>query len=133
MNTPTLYENKFIRISFLKDKGFIEEIWKDFAEDDEIKVAKNKLTEMLIYTQANAYLSDLRNFKGASPKIQLWVRDIWFPEAYNAGLRTIAYLFSKDVFAEFSVETAIAGEYAKKVNLQKFKTIKEAEKWLSNF
>jgi hypothetical protein len=132
MNSPTHYENNFIRIKFLENKGFIEEVWKDFAEDDEIVIAKNKLTDMLIQTGATAYLSDLRNFKGASPKNQLWVRDVWFPKAYNAGLRTIAFLFSEDVFAEFSVETAIGGEYAKKVNLKKFKTIEEAEQWLSN-
>ena len=133
MNTSTHYETNFIRISFLKDKGFIEEVWKDFAEDDEIKIAKNKLTEMLKHTGASAYLSDLRGFKGASPENQLWVRDVWFPEAYKAGLRTIAFLFLEDVFAQFSVKTAIGGEYAQKVNLQKFKTIEEAEKWLSNF
>ncbi len=133
MNTPTQYENKFIRISFLKDKGFVEEVWKDFAEDDEIKKAKNKLIEILRNTSATTYLADLRNFKGASPKNQLWVRDVWFPKAYKAGLRTIAFLFAEDVFAKFSIETVISGKYAKKVNLQKFKTFEEAEKWLSNF
>ena len=85
---------------------------------------------MLSYTNTNAYLSDLREFKGASPENQLWVRDTWFPEAYEAGLRIIAFLVMEDVFANFTVETAISGDYAKKITLHKFLTYEEAEKWL---
>lgn len=130
IDSPTHYENNFIRIKYLPEKKYIEEVWKDFGEDEEIKTAKNKLTEMFRSTKANAYLSDLTGFKGASPEVQLWVRDIWFPEAYNAGLRTIAFLVMEDVFANFSVETAISGDYAKKITLHKFLTYEEAEKWL---
>lgn len=124
------YENNFIRIKYLPEKNYIEEVWKGFCEDDEIKVAKNKLVDMLKYTKTTAYLSDLTGFKGASPESQIWVRDIWFPEAYNSGLRLIAFLVMKDAYANFSVETAIRGEYAKKINLQKFMTYQEAEEWL---
>ena len=85
---------------------------------------------MIKSTKTNAYLSDLKEFKGASPEAQLWVRDIWFPEAYNAGLRTIAFLVMEDAFANFSVETAISGDYSKKITLRKFVTYEEAEKWL---
>lgn len=130
IDTLTHYENSFIRIKFFPDKNFIEEVWKDFGEDDQIKVAKSKLTEMLRNTGAKAYLSDLTGFKGASPEIQVWVRDIWFSEAYEAGLRIIAFLVMEDAFANFSVETAISGDYAKKITLHKFMTYEEAEKWL---
>ena len=130
INLPTHYENEFIRIKYLSEKRFIEEVWKDFGEDEEIKTAKNKLTEMLRSTKVNAYLSDLRDFKGASPENQCWVRDVWFPEAFEAGLRVIAFLVMEDVYANFTVETAISGDYAKKITLHKFMTYEDAEKWL---
>ena len=130
IDSPIHYENNFIRIKYLAEKNYIEEVWKDFGEDEEIKTAKNKLTEMLKSTKVNAYLSDLTSFKGASPENQLWVRNIWFPEAYKAGLRIIAFLVMEDVFANFTVETAISGDYAKKITLHKFMTYEEAEKWI---
>lgn len=130
IDSPIHYENYFIRIKYFPEKNYIEEVWKDFGEDEEIKIAKNKLTEMLRNTKANAYLSDLREFKGASPENQLWVRDIWFTEAYEAGLRIIAFLVMEDIFANFTVETAISGDYAKKITLHKFMTYEKAEKWL---
>ena len=130
IDSLTHYENEFIRIKYLPEKKYIEEVWKDFGEDEEIKTAKNKLTDMLSYTNTNAYLSDLREFKGASPENQLWVRNVWFSEAYKAGLRIIAFLVMEDVFANFTVETAISGDYAKKITLHKFMTYGEAEKWI---
>ena len=130
IDLPTHFENEFIRIKYLPEKKYIEEVWKDFGEDDEIKIVKEKLSEMIKNTGANAYLSDLKNFKGASPETQLWVRDIWFTEAYNAGLRIIAFLVMEDAFANFSVETAISGDYSKKITLQKFVSYEEAERWL---
>lgn len=131
IDLPEHYENNFIRIKYLPQKKYIEEVWKDFGEDEEIRIAKNKLTEMIKVTKSKSYLSDLKGFKGASPDSQLWVRDIWFPDAYNAGLRVIAFLVMEDAFANFSIETAISGEYAKKINLQKFKTYEDADEWLS--
>jgi hypothetical protein len=130
IDLPTHFENEFVRIKYLPEKNYIEEVWKDFGEDEEIKFAKNKLINMLLYTDSKAYLSDLRGFKGASPENQYWVRDVWFPEAYNAGLRTIAFLVMEDIYANFTVETVITGEYAKKMTLHKFMTYEEADIWL---
>lgn len=130
IDLPTHFENEFVRIKYLPEKNYIEEVWKGFGEDAEIKIVKNKLSEMIKNTKTNAYLSDLKEFKGASPETQIWVRDIWFPEAFNAGLRTIAFLVMEDAFANFSVETAISGDYSKKIKLYKFVTYEEAEKWL---
>ncbi len=132
IDQPTYSENHFIRIRFIPEKNYIEEVWKDFGEDEEIVIAKTRFLEILHNTKAKAYLSDLRNFKGASPENQLWIRDVWFPEVYKAGLRMISYLVKEDIFANFSIETAIGGEYAKKIEMRKFITYEEAEGWLLN-
>ncbi|NOQ26593.1 MAG: hypothetical protein GQ564_14640 [Bacteroidales bacterium] len=129
IDLPTHFENEFISIKYISGKNYILEAWKDFGEDDKIKLAKNKLTEMFKSTKTSAYVSDLTGFKGASPEVQRWVRDVWFPEVYNAGLRTLAMLVTEDIFANFSVNTAINGDYSKKITLEKFKTTEEAEKW----
>ncbi|NOQ26590.1 MAG: hypothetical protein GQ564_14625 [Bacteroidales bacterium] len=130
IDLPANLENEFISIKYLSEKNYIEEVWKDFGEDAKIKFVKNKLTEMIKSTKASAYLSDLKGFKSASPETQRWVRDIWFPEAYNAGLRTIAFLVTEDIFANFSVKTTISDDYSKKITLQKFIAYDEAKIWL---
>ena len=129
IDLPTHFENEFISIKYLPEKKYIAEVWKDFGEDSQVKFVKNKFTEILKSAKTSLYLSDLTGFKGASPEIQRWVRDVWFAETYNAGLRTIAILVGEDIFANFSVKTAISGDYGKKMNLQKFVTIEAAEKW----
>lgn len=129
IDLPTHFENEFISIKCLSGKNYVEEIWKDFGSDEKIKLAKNKFVEMTKSAKVSAYLSDVKGFKGASPETQRWVRDVWFPQIYNAGIRTIAIIVTEDVFANFSVNTAISGDYAKKMEVQKFTTTEEAEKW----
>lgn len=129
IDSQTHFENEFISIKYLPEKDYIEEIWKDFGEDEKIKFAKNKCSAFFKSIKTSAYLSDVRNFKGASPEAQRWVRDVWFPELIDLGITALALVVGGDVFANFSVNTAISGDYAKKINIQKFVTIEEAEKW----
>lgn len=130
IDEPTHFENEFIRMKYLPEKNYVEEIWKDFGEDDRIIIAKNKCLEMFKTIKTPYYLTDVRDFKGASPETQRWVRDVWLPELYNVGVRKVALLVGKDIFANFSVNTVINGDYADKIDMQKFAAIEEAEKFL---
>ena len=108
------------------------ETYLEFGEDDDILTGKKKNTEMIGKYKVNGYIADMRNFKGASPEAAFWVANTWFPEVYKLGLKKGAFIFGEDLFSHFAVETAVSSEIAKKMKLEKFLTIEEAEKWLAS-
>ena len=131
IDTDNHFENKVIIVKYIEEKDYIWEYWKDFAEDDEILEAKNKQTKIIAHTKCKSFLADIANFKGASPEIQLWVRDTWFIEAYEAGLRNLAFVVPEDVFGVFSVDTVINNSLLGKIKIHKSITKTDAEEWLA--
>ena len=129
---PNHFENYCIRVEYNKEKHYTIETYLEFGEDDDILAGKTKNTEMIKSYNVSGYIADMRNFKGATPEAAKWVANVWFPEVYKLGLRKGAFIFGDDVFSHFSVETAVSGEFAKKMKLEKFLSIDEAEEWLAN-
>ncbi|GEM_PF-6631733 len=125
-----LFDNYCISIGVHSVKNFTIEIYKDYGEDDDILAGKRKSGELIADRKHIGYIADMRNFKGASPAAMLYVQNVWFPEAFKNGLRYGALMFGPDIFSHFAVETAIDNPFAKKMIIEKFLTLKEAENWL---
>lgn len=132
VDTPTHYETDFIKITYVPEKKRFEEVWKEYAEDEDIQLAKLREIEILKSFKIDTYLSDMLSFKGASPEIQLWVNEVWFKLAFEAGLRKLAMILPPDIYAVFSLENAISGEFAMKLQAGKFENFFECDLWLNN-
>jgi len=132
-DTPVHYETSGIKVKYNADLNYIDEIWLNYMEDEDIKEAKIKLAKMLAYTNCSSYLSDMLNFKGATPEMMLFVKDVWFPLAYEKGLRNLAMVLPPDMFASLALETAISSHVVTKLNAKKFSSYNEAQQWLIQF
>lgn len=126
------FENYCIKIEYNNEKDYTKETYLDFGEDEDLIIGKKRHLQMIKNYRVNSFVADLRDFKGASPEASLWVTNEWFPEVVKFGLKNIAYILGEDVFAQFSVETAISSDFAKQIKIEKFLTLKEAEEWLNN-
>jgi hypothetical protein len=124
------FETEYVRIEYLLEKKYILVTWKKFADDDEQIAFREKLLEMIKNNKSASYLTDNRKLSGTTEKVQKWIRDRWFPAAYDAGLRNIATIETSDKYAKYAINTILEGEIFKRLNTRQFKTFDDAEKWL---
>jgi hypothetical protein len=127
------FEAPYVSISYQAEDRYIKIIWKKFAVDSEQSLFREKLLEMIKQSGSNTYLTDNTRLAGTTEKMQTWIRDVWFPLAFEAGLRNVVAVQSNDKFAEFAVENILKGSTFKKMNYKFFKTIEEAEMWIKEF
>ncbi len=125
-----LFESQYVRIEFIEEKKYILTTWKSFATDNEQILFREKLLEMIKNHKVNSYLTDNRKLSGTTENVQKWIRDRWFPAAYEAGLKNIATVESSDKYAKFAINTILGGDIFKKLNTKQFRTFAEAEKWI---
>lgn len=125
-----LFESDFVTISYNSEYHYILVIWKKFATNEEQILFRENLLDMIKRTKAKAYLTDNRKLAGATEKIQYWIRDNWFPAAYEAGLRIVASVQTSDRYAGFAINTILEGETLQKMNIQQFKKLSDAHNWI---
>ena len=132
IDKPDHFETDYIRVQYNKNH-YVDEIWKDFANDVEVKLAQDKVFEIMKNTKSTAYIANMIHFKGTSPEIQMYVLNEWFPKMWDMGLRTIAMVVPPDIFGEFSLDTVIAKGIADKINKEKFTKQEDAAKWILDY
>lgn len=127
-----LFETDYVKVEFNSDKNYIFVVWKKFANDNEQVMFREKLLEMIKKTKTNSYITDNRKLYGTTENVQKWIRDRWFPAAYEAGLRNVATVETSDKYAQFAINKIMEGEIFKTLNTKHFKTITEAENWITS-
>jgi len=129
-DTPTCFECESIKIEYLSDKGFISEKFKKFAAPNEIQEAKTRFLRMLEEFKPHYYLSDLTKFVGATTDSIGWVRDTWLPEIHRLGIRGIAIIHSKDIFAEHALHDVLVPQNQSYFVIKNVQSYIEAEEWI---
>lgn len=87
--------------------------------------------ELLKKYSAKKQLNNIQNMKALSKDIQVWIEEVWFPEAKNSGLKHFAFLVPKDVFSKASIASVNAD--AKEIygiNIEYFTDEEVAKQWL---
>lgn len=133
IDTPLHWETDFMRVQYNKEGNYVDEIWKGYANDDEVVECQNKVLEILKNSKSTAYIADMYKFQGASPEVQEWVVKEWFPKMFEAGLKTLSMVFPPDQFGTFSMEQVLTEEVSNKLNKEMFKTYDEASNWIKQY
>lgn len=129
VNYETIFTGNGLDVRFFSNNSRLEEIYKGYCEDDEIKNAKNIFLEYVKKYNVKYLLSDMSKFEGASPEIMEWVRDKWLLDIYDAGIRNIAMVLPSQMFGDFMLEGALGSTIFQKVKSDKFQTYDEAVIW----
>ncbi len=127
-----LHKSETVEVRFDTKTRRIEEIYHGFVEDDEIRLFKNKMSEAIKNFKLISLLSDMSEFKGASPEIQVWVRDEWLETIQHNGIENISMVIPKDIFADFSLKNALGSKVWQSVKSQKFDNFDAADMWCNN-
>lgn len=97
----------------------------DVGLDYLIKMMKENDCEVL-------WLADTRNHSVQSNEDTQWVADVWNVRAYENGLRHVAFVMPRRIFAQASVDNYARHNKQKKVHkmeLEMFETIENALLW----
>lgn len=132
-----LYESRFWRMTYYPDKTLMRYTWYSSTNEmteAEYKEEMRKNAEISSSVEVKSGLIDLRNFLySISADVQSWTDREIFPKLSETGYKKLAFLVSKDLFAQVSVEQMLDEEVAA-ANFQTryFESEEEAQEWLQN-
>jgi hypothetical protein len=103
--------------------------WKGFATSAEFRSALLIGLRAIRERHVRGYVSDARKLKVVVPEDQLWVSEVWLPQAVAAGLKRMAM-----VTAEAGLGKAIAEKVVKEIDnhglsMRKFDSVAAATNW----
>jgi len=76
-------------------------------------------------------LNNIENMKVLTKDIQIWIDEVWFPQAKSEGLKYLAFVVPNDTFGKISMETVNADAQVKfGINIEYFTNEELAQQWL---
>ncbi len=133
MERKVLYEDKNLRLEYIKEGNYIHETWWGITSKEVFAELLYKIVQFMKETRSTGILLDAREHKGLGPESQkLAAKEIGELAKTIGGLRE-AIIVPEDVFSQFSVQN-----YAKKkmeieenpVDTMFFDNLEKAEDWL---
>ncbi|SDJ97136.1 hypothetical protein SAMN05421823_101553 [Catalinimonas alkaloidigena] len=123
------YADDFVTIQYDEAHQCIVTSRHGYPSDEKIKLSLNKSLELLKLKKSRKIISDMRGIKGTWTGSNAWIAQHWMPQAIEAGLRYVAYIYPPDVFSQFALQDLIKKN--DHYTLQIFKSLEEAEAWMN--
>ncbi len=129
-----VFENKFIIIDFFEEKSYFKVIRKGFDNefsDEEYKYLIVQWKDQIVMHKPTFQLVDYLNFFKPIPvNMQKWINENLLAPSYEAGLKKVAFIISRDFYAQVSLEQLMLEKEGKKFRIKYFGNEADAEKWL---
>ena len=125
----TLFEGKTCIAEYFPEKRRVIYTLNGYPNVDEHKKMYLEIFEFMKSNPVNAFMHDLRQMKGTFTQLNDWLVETFRP-AIQLGLKYGALVLNNDVFTAFAASDVI--KKATVVQIQVFKTVAEAEKWLDD-
>lgn len=131
-----LYQSSYLSLEFVEESQLLKVIWSAKTadmQDAEFRQEMLVYAETVVRQQPANMLVDTRHFLLiVLPDTQQWVNEHIHPRSQAAGIKHIAYLMSKDLFAQTSIEqTMEEGDAHKMFDTRYFDDEAKALEWLS--
>ena len=121
-------------LGYEPDKNYLLMKWIGYCTEEEMKSATLR---MLDWQRGEGrrkgcrfHVHDTKELEGAWVGIVDWIRNAFFPQCYEAGLRYNISVLSPDLFSKLSSEALLQRSSAKVPTLL-FETLSQAERWLT--
>ena len=121
---------EYAEVNYNPQANLVEVIWRKNQTSDHYRQTVKTAYEIILKYGASKWLSDMRNEGVVSVKDQKWLTEEMMPKAFQAGLRRVALVVSKDVFVRFytkNIEQPVNDHFQSK----HFDDVENARKWLS--
>jgi hypothetical protein len=129
-----VYDNQFITIDFFENRKYIKVVRRAYDSgytEERYQELMLEWREQIELYKPEIQLIDYMNFyKPASLYMQKWIADNLLAPAFKNGLRKVAFVISRDFYAQVSVEQIMLKDEGKKFSIKYFDNEAEGEEWL---
>lgn len=118
----------FLKLEHCKKTGAVITQWQGYCPHENIVEGMQAGLNLLQTTKATRWIMDTELMEGSFSDSLSWLIKAWLPSAQYAGLETMAFVTSRNIFTELSTK-----EYAIKSNKlgnEHFGTLEEAKRWV---
>ena len=123
-----LLNTKKITVEYNAKENYFYCNWKGYQNKQSIMEIGEQILTLFAAKKCSKILNDNTMVSGPWHEAAEWTVTNWFPRMEKAGLRSFAWIFSKDIFAELSAQKAMpASDFVKSFN-----DIAEAKSWLTD-
>lgn len=131
----SLYLDKFVEIKLDETNGIMEMAWMGESSemnDEECKKIFLRYAELAEKYHPHSLLVHSREDASyiVMPHMQEWLDKNIIPRAYWAGVKNTAFVVSKDIFVQISVEQLLDEPHAQWLNARFFSSVEAAREWL---
>jgi hypothetical protein len=132
----TVYQSKYLTLLVETDKQLIKVLWSTTTAnmtDKEFRAELIKYAEVAEQYRPQKSLVDTQNFlMTIVPETQAWVNANIHQRSLKAGIKKFAYIVSKDLFSQVSIEQTMEEGNAKDIfDTQYFENENQALEWLN--
>ncbi|EAY29357.1 hypothetical protein [Microscilla marina] len=118
----------FVKIEHCKNTNTVITKWQGYCPHDNIMEGMQAGLTVLKSSKAKRWIMDTEMMEGSLSDSLSWLIKIWLPAARYAGLETMAFVTSRNIFTELSTK-----EYAIKSNKtgnEHFLSLEDAKRWI---
>ena len=120
-------------LQYEPDKNYLLMKWIGYCTEEEMKRATLRMLDWQRQEgrkkNCRFHVHDTKELEGAWVGVVDWIRNEFFPQCYEAGLRYNISVLSPDLFSKLSSE-ALFQRSSTKVPTVLFETMSQAERWL---
>lgn len=129
-----IFEDRVLDTDFDPEKGIFLNSWKGVEmEDEDFKRVMAKVAGLALEYKPKGILVDTRQFAFTiSPELQEWYNENIVPQHLQAGVASMAFVMSKEIIAQMSIEQTMEEDSAQSQQTNFFDDLDEAKTWLSN-
>lgn len=131
-----VYKDKYVTLSYFKEKSLFEEVWMEETEDmedEEFMKIELILADLFLKYKPEKLYSDTLNLRYAvAPEMQVWLDINVAAKAMEAGIKKIARIMSSDFIAQISLEQLMEEKHSEIADFENryFDDEAEAREWL---
>jgi hypothetical protein len=121
-------ENLVIYINESQEYLFID--WIGYLDSTIVEHGCQVILEVLKQHPHTIILNSNLKILGNYPTASKWVDKMWFPQLFDLGVRSFAWVYAPDFFQQLIIDKIVSD--STKVNVETFFSITDAKIWLSN-
>lgn len=123
-----VHQNSNVKIEYDQTNKRLTQTWIGFISSKEFRIAIDKTLEFALQNQVVTIISDTLNQGVVKPEDTEYAAGI-MPGLFKKGLRKMAFVIPENIFTQLSLKKFADKE--KNENVQYFKSISDANSWLS--
>ena len=127
MVNKEFYSETYLK-TFHDSKGFIYVAWLGYLTVDQIKNGCELILTLVQESETHLMMVDHRSMNGTWSQSLKWLETNFMPRLLNAGIKKIAFIYSKDPATQYSLNRFL--ELNDEYQAQVFTNKKAAESWL---